>query len=45
MDVISNPEVFQALKQDKVQNLQFLKEHHGVRFARNFFIEPGLTHS
>lgn len=31
MDIITVPEVFQALKQDKQQNLLFLKEKHNVR--------------
>ena len=31
MNVIENPEVAQALKQDKNQNLTYLKEHYGVR--------------
>ena len=30
MDVIENPEVIQALRQDKLQNLQFLKDNYGV---------------
>lgn len=30
MDIITNPQVFQALKQDKQQNLEFLKSQHGV---------------
>ncbi|EJD45672.1 eukaryotic translation initiation factor 3, subunit 6 [Auricularia subglabra TFB-10046 SS5] len=30
LDVIENPEVAQALRQDKAQNLQYLKEHFNV---------------
>jgi translation initiation factor 3 subunit E len=30
-DVIENPEVAQSLRQDKNQNLAYLKEHYGVR--------------
>ncbi|GAA98012.1 uncharacterized protein L969DRAFT_46793 [Mixia osmundae IAM 14324] len=30
MDIISNPQVFQSLKQDKMQNLIFLKEQHNL---------------
>ena len=30
LNVIENPEVAQALRQDKNQNLQYLKEHYGV---------------
>ncbi|KAL1922316.1 uncharacterized protein VTP21DRAFT_9855 [Calcarisporiella thermophila] len=30
MDVIENPEVVNALRQDKLQNLQFLKENYNV---------------
>lgn len=30
MDVIENPEVISALRQDKLQNLQFLKDNYGV---------------
>lgn len=37
MDIITVPEVFQALKQDKQQNLQFLKQQHNVRFAPTSF--------
>lgn len=32
MEVISNPEVVAALRQDKQHNLTYLKENHGVRF-------------
>jgi len=31
MDVIENPDVIAALRQDKLQNLQFLKDNYGVR--------------
>ncbi len=31
LDVIENPEVAQSLRQDKLQNLQYLKEHYNVR--------------
>lgn len=31
LDVIENPEVAQALRQDKLQNLQYLKDHYNVR--------------
>ena len=31
LDVIENPDVAQALRQDKIQNLQYLKEHYNVR--------------
>ena len=31
LDVIEKPEVAQALRQDKNQNLQYLKEHYNVR--------------
>ncbi|KAF9288914.1 eukaryotic translation initiation factor 3 subunit E [Linnemannia elongata] len=30
MDVIENPEVISALRQDKLQNLQFLKDNYGM---------------
>ena len=30
LDVIEKPEVAQALRQDKNQNLTYLKEHYGV---------------
>jgi len=32
LDVIENPDVAQALRQDKNQNLQYLKENYNVRF-------------
>ena len=31
LNVIEKPEVAQALRQDKNQNLQFLKDNYGVR--------------
>lgn len=31
LDVIENPEVAQSLRQDKNQNLQYLKDHYNVR--------------
>lgn len=31
LEIILNPEVAQALRQDKRQNLQYLKDHYGVR--------------
>lgn len=30
LDVIENPDVAQALRQDKLQNLQYLKDTYGV---------------
>jgi hypothetical protein len=30
LDVIEKPEVAQALRQDKMQNLQYLKDNYGV---------------
>jgi translation initiation factor 3 subunit E len=33
LDVIENPEVAQALRQDKIQNLQYLKDHYNVGCA------------
>jgi translation initiation factor 3 subunit E len=35
MDVLEKPEVIAALRQDKVQNFQYLKENYNVRF---FFV-------
>jgi translation initiation factor 3 subunit E len=32
LNVIEKPEVAQALRQDKNQNLTYLKEHYGVGF-------------
>lgn len=32
--VIENPEVAQALRQDKLQNLQYLKDTYGVSHRR-----------
>lgn len=34
LDVIENPEVAQSLRQDKLQNLQYLKEHYNVRTVK-----------
>lgn len=34
MDVIENPDVIAALRQDKLQNLQFLKDNYGVCIHR-----------
>lgn len=34
MDVIENPDVIAALRQDKLQNLQFLKDNYGVCIQR-----------
>ena len=31
LDVIENPDVAQALRQDKNQNLQYLKDNYNVR--------------
>jgi translation initiation factor 3 subunit E len=31
LDVIENPDVAQALRQDKSQNLQYLKDNYNVR--------------
>lgn len=31
LDVIENPDVAQALRQDKEQNLQYLKDNYNVR--------------
>ena len=43
MDVIEKPEVAQALRQDKNQNLQYLKEHFNVRLACSSVITEYLT--
>jgi len=32
LDVIENPDVAQALRQDKSQNLQYLKDNYDVRY-------------
>lgn len=40
IEVIENPEVVAALRQDKLQNLSFLKENYNVRPTTNFFINP-----
>ena len=34
LDVIENPEVAQSLRQDKNQNLQFLRDHYNVSYLR-----------
>jgi eIF3 subunit 6 N terminal domain len=36
LDVIENPDVAQALRQDKNQNLQYLKENYNVRISSIF---------
>jgi translation initiation factor 3 subunit E len=33
LDVIENPDVAQALRQDKMQNLQYLKDNYNVRLT------------
>ena len=33
LSVLEDQEVVSALRQDKTQNLQYLKEHHGVCFC------------
>lgn len=35
LNVIENPEVAQSLRQDKNQNLQYLKDHYNVCFRPN----------
>jgi translation initiation factor 3 subunit E len=35
LSVLEDQEVVAALRQDKTQNLQYLKEHHGVRVPEN----------
>ena len=37
MDVLEKPEVIAALRQDKVQNFQYLKENYNVRFFLFFY--------
>ncbi|KZP04529.1 hypothetical protein FIBSPDRAFT_878425 [Athelia psychrophila] len=39
LDVIENPDVAQALRQDKAQNLQYLKDNYNVR-PHSFFCPP-----
>ncbi|TDL17852.1 eukaryotic translation initiation factor 3, subunit 6 [Rickenella mellea] len=34
LDVIENPEVAQALRQDKMQNLQYLKDHYNLTLGQ-----------
>ncbi|GAA6005391.1 eukaryotic translation initiation factor 3 subunit E [Rhodotorula paludigena] len=42
MDIISNPEVVSALRQDKQHNLTYLKENHGVSLEQiNFLYKFG----
>ena len=41
LDVIENPDVVQALQQDKNQNLQYLKDNYDVSFVCDF--SPILT--
>ena len=36
LNVIENPDVAQAMRQDKMQNLQYLKEHFNVRLISSF---------
>ena len=43
LDVIEKPEVAQALRQDKNQNLQYLKEHFNVCLACSSIITEYLT--
>jgi translation initiation factor 3 subunit E len=35
LSVLEDQEVVAALRQDKTQNLQYLKEHHGVPILKN----------
>lgn len=37
LDVIENPDVAQALRQDKSQNLQYLKDNYNVRQSKSHF--------
>lgn len=39
MDIISNPDVVSALRQDKLHNLSYLKDNYGVR-SLLFFPSP-----
>lgn len=41
--VIENPDVAQALRQDKLQNLQYLKDTYGVRFFCIVASRPSLS--
>ena len=43
LDVIENPDVAQALRQDKNQNLQYLKDNYNVRL--DFYIKSALNSS
>ena len=38
LDIIENPEVISALRQDKLQNLNFLKEKYGVSITTVNFL-------
>ena len=44
LDVIENPDVAQALRQDKSQNLQYLKDNYDVRFEL-FAMAVSVTHT
>ena len=44
LDVIEKPEVAQSLKQDKNQNLQYLKENYNVRDASDLPSIRTYTH-
>lgn len=43
MDVIENPDVAQALRQDKMQNLHYLKENYNVRVSSNGELFTAIT--
>lgn len=43
LDAIQNPNVPQPLRQDKTQNLQYLKGNHNVRYGH--VTHPDLHHS
>ena len=45
LDVIEKPEVAQSLKQDKNQNLQYLKENYNVRDASDLPSTTTHNHS
>ena len=42
LDVIENPDVAQALRQDKNQNLNYLKDNYGVRHFLCWGAHPDL---
>jgi hypothetical protein len=42
LDVIENPDVAQALRQDKIQNLQYLKDNYNV-IPISLFLSVSLT--